>query len=235
MTPAQLLAVVSGLSVAPDDGHDVDLGGRATVVATVAEVCPDCGEDYDELGSTARCRGRHQLRLTPAGAQLVYRGRRADAPARSSLTRAKRAGRAGDRDRARALWGSIPTHDWGMFMVNRLAPRACGACGVAILTGDEDDRIAGRVRAEPWALSNDGVVAAILLERPLWRLWGAWPSYRAAEHRPGQWGSPGPSAGAPGASAAITVVAAHVCGTRLAGEPLQMAVAHVRPADDIPF
>lgn len=220
MTPAQLLAALAGLS-APNDG--------AQVVATVATVCPDCGEDYDELGSTARCRDRHELRLTPGQRELYYRGMRADADARRGLTRAKRAAKAGDWSTAASVLGAIPRHRWGLAMVNRLRAATCSRCAAAILTGDEDDRVAGSVRADPWRLTRAGEVAAIVLERPTWRLWGSWPSYRAVERLVG--------IGAPPTLQAdeCVVVAAHVCGTRLDGEPIAAAIAHTRPSDEIPF
>jgi len=225
MTPEQVLAVLDGLS---DPTHD-DPGSRARVVATVATVCPDCGEDYDELGSTSRCRDRHNLRLTPAGSQLFHRGLFANPAARRILTRAKRAGRAGDLGAARALLAEIPSHGWGMSMVNRLRVVACGSCAATLLAGDEDDRVAGAVRADAWRLTTAGEVAAIVLGRPTWRLWGSWPSYRAVERLVG--------IGAPAtlSAAQCVVVGAHVCGTRLDGEPIQAAIAHTRAEDEIPF
>jgi hypothetical protein len=223
MTPDALLATLAGLS---HDDHP------ARLVATVATVCPDCGEDYDEVGATARCRDRHELRLTSAQRELYYRGLRADAEARKGLTRAKRAAKAGDWTRAQKELGAIPRHDWGLSMVNRLRVAACSTCAAVVLVGDEDDRIAGAVRADPWKLSNDGEVAAILLDRPTWRLWGAWPSYRAVE-RLGGLGAPGTPPGPP--AAACVVVAGHVCGTRLDGEPIAAAIARSRTPEEIPF
>ena len=237
MTPQELLAVLDGLSANPptDDleggaGSPVRPGaGRAELVATVATVCPDCGEDYDELGATARCRDRHELRLTPAGRELFHRGLFADPSSRTLLSRAKRAGRAGDMGAARALLEAIPRHRWGLAMVNRLRAATCSTCASVILTGDEDDRVAGSVRADPWRLSRDGEVAAIVLGRPTWRLWGSWPSYRAVERLVGIGGPPAPPADA------CVVVGAHVCGTRLDGEPIRAAIAHTRPEGEIPF
>lgn len=223
VTPEQVLATLAGLSDPTNDDHPAQL------VATVATVCPDCGEDYDELGSTARCRDRHELRLTPAQRQLYYRGLRADADARRGLTRAKRAAKAGDWTTAASVLGAIPTHRWGLAMVNRLRVAACASCAAVILTGDEDDRVAGSVRADPWRLTTAGEVAAIVLDRPTWRLWGSWPSYRAVERLRG--------IGAPPALQAdqCVVVAGHVCGTRLDGEPIAAAIAHRREPDEIPF
>lgn len=227
MTPTELLATLAGLGT-PDH--------PAQLVATVATVCPDCGEDYDELGATARCRERHNLRLTSAQRELFYRGLRADADARRRLTAAKRAAKGGRWGEARELLAAIPRHGWGLTMVNRLRPAACSACGAVVLTGDEDDRVAGSVRADAWRLSNDGEVAAILLERPTWRLWGSWPSYRAMARPVGLGGPASTPEAVRGPSAGLcTVVAAHVCGTRLDGEPIQAAVAHTRPDGEIPF
>lgn len=233
MTPEQVLAVLAGLS-APDDDRDDDGGARARgrgaeVVATVATVCPDCGEDYDELGATSRCRPRHNLRLTPAGSELFYRGMVATPEARATLTKAKRAAKRGDLGAARALLDAIPRHRWGLAMVNRLRAAACATCAAVILTGDEDDRVAGSVRADPWRLTRDGEVAAIVLGRPTWRLWGSWPAYRAVERLVGIGGPPSLSADD------CVVVAAHVCGTRLDGEPIRAAIAHTRPEGEIPF
>ena len=234
VTPEQVLATLAGLSDPHDtdpttDGHTGDPHGRAQVVATVATVCPDCGEDYDELGSTARCRDRHELRLTPAARQLFYRGWRADTDARRALTRAKRAAKAGDWTTAASVLEAIPRHRWGLVMVNRLRAATCATCAAVILTGYEDDRVAGSVRADPWRLTVAGEVAAIVLDRPTWRLWGSWPSYRAVERVVG--------IGAPPTLQAdqCVVVAAHVCGTRLDGEPIAAAIAHTRPVDEIPF
>ena len=229
MTPDQMLATLAGLGpTTATDGPGGPLRG-AEVLATVATSCPDCGEDYDELGSTGRCRPRHQLRLTPGQRWLYYRGLRADEPARKSLTRAKRAFKGGDEQTARALLGSIPSHGWEMARVSRLRVAACASCAATVLVGDEDDRIAGSVRAEPWRLTTDGEVAAIVLGRPTWRLWGAWPAYRAVERLVGVGRPATPSA------ASCVVVAAHVCGTRLDGEPIRAGIAHTRSDDEIPF
>jgi hypothetical protein len=225
VTPDQLLAVLEGLSDPTHEGPD----SRAELVAAVAEVCPECGEDYDEVGATARCRERHQLRLTPAGRELYYRGLWADIPARRSLTRAKRAGKVGDHEGAAALLGAIRRHGWEMARVSRLRVAACASCAAVVLVGYEADRIAGQVRADPWRLTTDGEVAAIVLGRPTWRVWGAWGAYRAAERLVGHGDVPRPSA------ADCVVVAAHVCGTRLDGEPIRAAVAHTRADDEIPF
>ena len=224
MTPEQVLATLAGLS--RDDGHD---DGHAEVVATVATVCPDCGEDYDELGSTSRCRDRHNLRLTPGQSQLFYRGLFANADARRALMRAKRLGKGGDLGAARAVLAEVPRHGWELFMVNRLRVAACATCAAVVLTGDEDDRVAGVVRADPWRLTTAGEVAAIVLGRPTWRLWGSWPSYRAVERLVG--------IGAPSSltAAQCVVVGAHVCGTRLDGEPIKAAIAHTRADGEIPF
>lgn len=230
MTPTQLLAVLAGLGAPSDDDHPT--GTPAELVATVATVCPDCGEDYDELGATARCRDRHGLRLTSGARELFYRGMHADLAARRNLTRAKRAAKAGDWGTARTILDTIPRHRWGLAMVNRLRVAACASCAAVVLVGDEDDRVAGSVRADPWRLTTDGEVAAIVLERPTWRLWGSWPSYRAVERVVGlgdQRGAVRPSA------ADCVVVAGHVCGTRLDGEPIRAAIAHTRADDEIPF
>lgn len=243
MSPEALLAVLDGLSTPNPDPHADPHGGpgehprhRAEVVATVATVCPDCGEDYDELGATSRCRERHELRLTPAGRELFHRGRHADPEARAQLARAKRAAKRGDVGAARDLLEAIPTHRWGLAMVNRLRAAACASCGLIILTGDEDDRVAGSVRADPWRLSHDGETAAIVLGRRTWRLWGSWPSYRAVERIVGLAGpTTAPLAPAGLGPGDCVVVPAHVCGTRLDGEPIRAAIAHTRPEGEVPF
>lgn len=207
---------------------EVLLGLDGRLGPTLADRCDVCGEDYDTVGTTQRCRERHTARLTPAQRELHGRGITPTPEARKALTKAKRLGKAGRLDEAREVLADLPRHRWEGLDVARLETKNCPRCTGVVLAGYEDDRIAGTLVVDPYRLDPGEEQAAVILGRATWRLWGMAGQWRAIRRTPRPEATP-----LPPASAHVVVVADHACGTSLSTTAL--AVGIVRPTyDEVP-
>jgi hypothetical protein len=85
--------------------HETALVAVVTVLGAtpVTQPCPHCGELLSVPGLTSRCRRDHAVRHTPAQQVLDARGWDVGDENRKRLTKAKRLGKAGDLDGARAV------------------------------------------------------------------------------------------------------------------------------------
>lgn len=113
-------------------------------------------------------------------------------------------------------------------------PRHCTDCRRLVLAGYDSPTIATLAITDPYALTPQLETAAVLLDIPTWRLWGAPGRYELTpRHEPGL----GPECTRAPASE-ITVVAAHRCEYQpLSRIPLPTPHAPTQSADPdrIPF